>query len=237
MHWTVHLGATSGLSVSLVLRLRNPDVVPYSHLIPCLRTLFKVPCSVHLLAWLSASVCMRNTFILPSALIPSPDTEFLLEIFLSIKFFFFFPPLFPCSHFFQREMCNHPFLCSFIQYVSLFLDCFYYFAVVLILSNVECDLMFSSCSCALKLLTWYPWAWRIYQFGNLLVIKSSNNFLSPLLLWELQLQVYWAAWSLPTAHPSSECFLLRYTATHRFSFFYCYLPVHKSFLQQYVTCR
>lgn len=152
-------------------------------------------------------------------------------------FFFFFPPLFPCSHFFQREMCNHPFLCSFIQYVSLFLDCFYYFAVVLILSNVECDLMFSSCSCALKLLTWYPWAWRIYQFGNLLVIKSSNNFLSPLLLWELQLQVYWAAWSLPTAHPSSECFLLRYTATHRFSFFYCCLPVHKSFLQQYVTCR
>ena len=125
MHWTVHLGATSGLSVNLVLRLRNPDVVPYSHLIPCLRTLFQVPCSVHLLAWLSASVCMRNTFILPSALIPSPDTEFLLEIFLSIKFFFF-PPLFPCSHSFQQEMCNHPFLCSFIHYVSLFLDCFYY---------------------------------------------------------------------------------------------------------------
>lgn len=129
MHWTVHLGATSGLSVSLVLRLRNPDVVPYSHLIPCLRTLFKVPCSVHLLAWLSASVCMRNTFILPSALIPSPDTEFLLEIFLSIKFFFFFSSTVSLLTFFPTGNVQPPFsmflytICVFISWLLLLFCC------------------------------------------------------------------------------------------------------------------
>ena len=83
---------------------------------------------------------MRNTFILSSALIPSPDTEFLLEIFLSIKFFFFL-------HCFLAHILSNGKCATTLFYVPLYIMCLYFltaftiFAVVLILSNVECDLM------------------------------------------------------------------------------------------------